>query len=57
MNPLSADDEEFLALAHKELFTIVVGDVMDKRNRRRQFLPPQFPCWSMIAIGRAFGIR
>ena len=47
MNPLSADDEEFLALAHKELFTIVVGDVMDKRNRRRQFLPPQFPCWSI----------
>ena len=47
MNPLSADDEEFLALAHKELFTKVVGDVMDERNWRRQFLPPQFPRWSI----------
>ncbi len=41
MNPLWANDEELFTLARKELFTAVVGDVMDKLNLRRQFLPPQ----------------
>jgi hypothetical protein len=30
MNPLWANDEELFDLARRELFTAVVGDVMDK---------------------------
>jgi regulator of RNase E activity RraA len=58
MNPVWANDEELFALARKELFTAVVGDVMDKLNLRRQFLPPQIrPLENrMIAIGRAMTV-
>ena len=34
-------DEELFKLARTELFTAVVGDVMDKLGLRVQFLPPQ----------------
>lgn len=38
--PWTSDDELF-AIAQREPFTCVVGDVMDKLNLRHQFLPPQ----------------
>lgn len=58
MKPLWADDQELFALARRELFTAVVGDVMDKMNLRRQFLPPQIQPLerSMTAIGRAMTV-
>ena len=58
MNPVWANDEELFSLARKDLFTAVVGDVMDKLNLRRQFLPPQIrPLESrMMAIGRAMTV-
>ena len=36
-----ATDEELFSLAEKELFTCVIGDVMDKMHMYHQFLPPQ----------------
>lgn len=58
MNPIWANDEELFTLARKELFTAVVGDVMDKMNLRRQFLPPQIRPLErrMVAIGRALTV-
>lgn len=58
MTPLWANDEELFSLARKELFTAVVGDVMDKLNLRRQFLPPQIQPLErrMTAIGRALTV-
>ena len=58
MHPLWANDEELFALARKELFTAVVGDVMDKLNLRQQFLPPQIQPLErqMMAIGRALTV-
>jgi regulator of RNase E activity RraA len=58
MNPLWENDEELFTLARKELFTAVVGDVMDKLNLRRQFLPPQIQPLDrrMMAIGRALTV-
>lgn len=51
-------DEELFAIAQRELFTCVVGDVMDKLNLRYQFLPPQIrPLHpDMIVIGRAMPV-
>ena len=34
-------DDELFALVQRELFTCVVGDVMDKLDLQHQFLPPQ----------------
>ena len=58
MNPLWTNDEGLFTLARKELFTAVVGDVMDKLNLRRQFLPPQIQPLDrrMVAIGRALTV-
>lgn len=58
MKPLWANDEELFTLARKELFTAVVGDVMDKLNLRQQFLPPQIQPLErrMMAIGRALTV-
>jgi regulator of RNase E activity RraA len=51
-------DDELFALAQNELFTCVVGDVMDKLRLQRQFLPPQIrPLESqMIVVGRAMPV-
>jgi regulator of RNase E activity RraA len=51
-------DEELFAIAQRELFTCVVGDVMDKLNLRHQFLPPQIrPLHpDMVVIGRAMPV-
>ena len=57
MRPWETDDELF-ALARRELFTAVVGDIMDKLNLRRQFLPPQIQPLreTMVAVGRAMTV-
>lgn len=51
-------DDELFALARQELFTCVVGDVMDKLLLRHQFLPPQVQPLSreMVVIGRAMPV-
>ena len=52
------DDAELFALARGELFTAVVGDVMDKLGFQHQFLPPAIQPLerSMVAIGRAMTV-
>ncbi|MGA7219384.1 MAG: RraA family protein [Candidatus Sulfotelmatobacter sp.] len=51
-------DNELFAVAQRELFTCVVGDVMDKLNLQRQFLPPQIQPLrqDMVVIGRAMPV-
>jgi len=51
-------DAELFALVHRELFTCVVGDVMDKFHFQHQFLPPQIQPLQrdMIVIGRAMPV-
>jgi len=51
-------DQELFDLAKRELFTAVVGDVMDKMGLQRQFLPPQIQplCDDMVIIGRAMPV-
>ena len=34
------DDTDLFAQARRELFTAVIGDIMDKLGFRHQFLPP-----------------
>jgi regulator of RNase E activity RraA len=51
-------DEELFELAEKELFTCVVGDVLDKQGLLHQFLPPEIRPLSpmMTLIGRAMPV-
>ncbi len=51
-------DDELFALARRELFTAVVGDVMDKMELFHQFLPPQIQPLreNMVVIGRAMPV-
>lgn len=58
MKKLWKNDGELFTLARRELFTAVVGDVMDKLNLRRQFLPPQIQPLApdMVTIGRAMPV-
>jgi len=51
-------DDELFQLARRELFTAVVGDVMDKLGLRRQFLSPQIQPLrdDMIVLGRAMPV-
>src|ERR1700739_4279603 len=55
---LSNSDEELFATIRQELFTCVVGDVMDKLGLQHQFLPPQIRALrpDMIVIGRAMPV-
>jgi regulator of RNase E activity RraA len=48
-------DDELFSIIQRELFTCVVGDVMDKVDFRHQFLPPQIQPirQDMVVIGRA----
>jgi regulator of RNase E activity RraA len=52
------DDHQLFSLARRELFTSVVGDVMDKLQLLHQFLPPAIqPLRSdMIVVGRAMPV-
>lgn len=52
------DDDELFAFARRELFTPVVGDIMDKLGFQRQFLPPQVKPLrvDMVTIGRSMTV-
>jgi regulator of RNase E activity RraA len=56
--PLWNNDEESFALARRELFTAVVGDIMDGLGLRHQFLPPRLrPLGTgMRIVGRAMTV-
>ena len=58
MKTLWRSDQELFDLARKELFTAVVGDVLDKMERYHQFLPPQIRPIDrdMVVIGRAMPV-
>ncbi len=51
-------EEELCALIRRELFTAVVGDVMDKLGLQRQFLPPRIRPLrdDTVVIGRAMPV-
>lgn len=51
-------DEELFATARRELFTAVVGDIMDQMGLLRQFLPPAIQPLrdDMVVIGRAMPV-
>jgi regulator of RNase E activity RraA len=57
MRPWNSDEELFV-IAKRELFTCVVGDVMDRLHLVHQFLPPQIrPLQQdMVVIGRAMPV-
>jgi regulator of RNase E activity RraA len=52
------DDHELFEVARRELFTAVVGDVMDKLKLQHQFLPPQIHPLrpDMVVVGRAMTV-
>lgn len=51
-------DDELFSTIQRELFTCVVGDVMDKIDLQHQFLPPQIQPLrrDMVVIGRAMPV-
>jgi regulator of RNase E activity RraA len=51
-------DDELFALVQRELFTAVVGDVMDKLQLQKQFLPPEIQALrdDMVVLGRAMPV-
>jgi len=55
---LPGNDEELFSTIRQELFTSVVGDVMDKLGLQHQFLPPQIRPLApdMVLIGRAMPV-
>jgi regulator of RNase E activity RraA len=52
------NDNEMFDLIRNELFTAVIGDIMDKIGLQRQFLPPQIRPLSddMFIVGRAMTV-
>jgi regulator of RNase E activity RraA len=58
MNPPWNDESELFALMRSELYTAVVGDVMDELGYTRQFLPPQVQPLrdDMLVAGRAMPV-
>ena len=57
MNVPTTDPERF-ALMRRELFSAVIGDVMDKLGLLHQFLPPQIQPLrdDMVVVGRAMPV-
>lgn len=57
MKPWGTDDDLF-ALAKRDLYTAVVGDVLDKLGFQQQFLPPYVQPLRevMVVIGRAMPV-
>lgn len=55
---MKATDSELFATARGELYTAVVGDIMDELGYRHQFLPPQVQPLrdDMIVVGRAMPV-
>lgn len=51
-------DEELIALIREELFTAVVGDILDAHGYPRQFLPPEIQALDpdMFLVGRAMPV-
>ena len=51
-------DEDLFTIIRQELFTAVVGDIMDKMGFQRQFLPPQVKPLhdDMFLVGRAMPV-
>lgn len=58
MTALWSNDAELFALARAELFTAVVGDILDTMGLRHQFLAPRVKPIdpAMIVIGRAMPV-
>jgi regulator of RNase E activity RraA len=58
MNTHWKSDEELFALSRGELYTAVVGDIMDILGYKRQFLPPSIQPLrdDMVVIGRAMPV-
>ena len=58
MTDLWTNDEELFTLARRELFTAVVGDILDTMGLYHQFLPPQIQPLTreMVVIGRAMTV-
>lgn len=58
MSNLWGNDEELYAIAKKELFTALVGDILDKMGFLHQFLSPQVKPLrnDMVVIGRAMTV-
>ncbi len=52
------DDQQLFQLMKEELFTAVVGDVLDAAGYRQQFLPPQIRALdpAMMVAGRAMPV-
>ncbi|MCK5463120.1 MAG: RraA family protein [Bacteroidales bacterium] len=52
------NDDELFRIIKEELFSAVVGDVMDKQGYLRQFLPPQIQPLNddMFLVGRAMPV-
>lgn len=52
------NDKELFLMVRKELFTALVGDVLDKMGYLHQFLPPEIKPLSadMVVIGRAMPV-
>src|ERR1019366_1404010 len=53
-----SSDEELFALARRDLFSAVRGDVLDALGRRTQFLPPYLQPLraDMVVVGRAMPV-
>ncbi|MEM9835837.1 MAG: RraA family protein [Bacteroidota bacterium] len=51
-------DADLFAIVREELFTAVIGDIMDKMGRFHQFLPPQIQPLrdDMFLVGRAMTV-
>jgi len=58
MPALWSNDTELFALCRNELFTAVVGDIMDKMGLLRQFLPAKIQPLrdDMVTVGRAMTV-
>ncbi|MBN8711339.1 MAG: dimethylmenaquinone methyltransferase [Verrucomicrobia bacterium 61-8] len=58
MKALWKNDAGLFEIARRELYTAVVGDIMDTLGFRRQFLPPQVQPLKddMVVIGRAMPV-
>jgi len=56
--PTWTTDTELFDLARRELFSAVLGDIMDKLRLRRQFLPPAIQplVRGMVLVGRAMPV-
>jgi regulator of RNase E activity RraA len=51
-------DDELFSIARRELFTAVVGDIMDQMGLQTQFLPPKIKPMrdDMVVVGRAMTV-